>query len=464
MSLRDDEYQMSWFDTWLPPEQVARWRTHRSRAFLRMIPFFVLTPLVALALVYLFNVLLFGGEWSLTWLVIGILPALIALLGVLATAGQFVNVVFGLKSWWAGVRYAFLCLFGIPWPLPYPYALITEGGVRERDRRKFLAHRQLGGPGRLIIFNDSAVVLERHGRVTRTAGPGAVFLERFERIREIIDLRPQIKTLPAEQAIVVTRDGILVGTEITVRFQIKRGTPTAPEKPYPVDDAMLMAAATAPAVRIGPNPGQRMISGWRDRVLRNVDSTLRDIVAGKTLDELFEPADPYKDPREEIRCELLAQLTKSSAAFGAEVLDIVLGPFKPVNPEVERQRLATWQATRQAEDRVKEACGEAQAMLTRESAYAYAQLEMMLAIDRGFRRLVIDGENLTSQFVALRFIEMLRRTAGGADTFLLEESTKTLEFLNRLLTGRAVGAGGTGGTGESGGTGGAPPKQLTGAK
>jgi regulator of protease activity HflC (stomatin/prohibitin superfamily) len=450
MSLRDDEYQMSWFDTWLPPEQVARWRTHRWRAFLRAVPFFFLTPLLSLALVYLFNLLLFGGEWSWTWVVIGILPALIALLGVLATAGQFVNVVFGLKSWWAGVRYAFLCLFGLPWPLPYPYALITEGAVRERDRGKFLAHRQLGGPGRLIVFNDSAVVLERHGRITRVAGPGAVFLERFERIREIIDLRPQIKSLPADGAVVITRDGILVGTEITVRFQIKRSTPASPEKPYPVDDAMLMAAATAQAVRIGPNPGQRMISNWRDRVLRNVDSTLRDIVAGKTLDELFEPADPYKDPREEIRRELLTQLSKSSAGFGVEVLDIVLGPFKPLNPEVERQRLATWQATRQAEDRVKAACGEAQAMLTRESAYAYAQLEMMLAIDRGFRRLVIDGQNLTSQFVALRFIEMLRRTAGGADTFLLEESTKTLEFLNRLLTGGTSGA--------------QPPDQLTQAK
>jgi len=54
-------------------------------AFLRAIPFFILTPLLALALVYLFNLLLFGGEWSLTWVVIGLLPALIALVGVLAT-------------------------------------------------------------------------------------------------------------------------------------------------------------------------------------------------------------------------------------------------------------------------------------------------------------------------------------------------------------------------------------------
>jgi hypothetical protein len=451
MSSREDEYQMNWFDTWLPPEQVARWRTHRWRAFLRATPFFFLTPLLSLVLVYAFNLLLFGGEWSLTWVVVGILPALVALLGVLVTAGQFVNVVFGLKSWWAGFRYAFLCLFGLPGPFPYPYAIITEGGVRERDRGKFLAHRQLGGPGRLIVFNDSAVVLERYGRITRIAGPGAVFLERFERIREVIDLRPQVKTFPADGAIVVTKDGIQVRAEITIRFQIKRGTPKSPEEPYPVDDAALQLAARAHAVRIGPNPGQRMVSNWRDRVQRNVDSTLRDIVAGKTLDELFEPADPYRDPHEEIRRELLIQLAKSSAGFGVEVLDAMLGPFKPVSAEVERQRLATWQAARVAEDRVKAAHGAAQAMLTRESAYAYAQLEMILAIDRGFRRLVIDGRDLTSHFVALRFIEMLRRTANRPDTLLPEESIQTLEFLNRLLTGETGGTSRRGGTGETGG-------------
>ncbi len=435
MSVRDDEYQMSWFDTWLPPEQVARWRTHRWRAFLRAIPFFVLTPLLSLALVYLFNMLLLGEEWSWTWLVVGMLPALIALLGVLATAGQFVNVVFGLKSWWAGARYAFLCLFGLPWPAPYPYALITEGVVRERDRGKFLAHRQLGGPGRLIVFNDSAVVLERHGRITRIAGPGAVFLERFERIREIIDLRPQVKTFPAEKVEVVTKDGILVRTEIIIRFQIKHGTLTSPEKPYPVDDAALQLAAKAHAVRIGPNPGQRMVSNWRDRVERNVDSTLRDIVAGKTLDQLFEPADPYKDPREEIRRELLSQLSKSSAAFGVEVLDIMLGPFKPVSPEIERQRLVTWQAARAADDRVKAAYGDAAAIKARGLAYAFAQFEMISAIDQGFRDSVIKGKTLTSHFVALRFIEMLRRTAQSPSALLPEESGETLEFLNRLLTG-----------------------------
>jgi hypothetical protein len=437
MSPRDDEYQMSWLEELLSPENAAGWATHRWRAFLRLIPFFFVMPLLSLALAYAFSQFLLGDDWNLAWVVVGALPGLIALLGVLVMAGQFTRAVFGLESWWASFRYAFLCMFGPPGPFPYPFAIITEGGVRERDREKALAHRQLGGPGRLVVFNDSAVVLERYGQITRIEGPGMVFLDRFERIREIIDLRPQVKTLPAEQVIVATRDGILLGTEVTIRFQIKRAPAvSSPGVPYPVAPETLMAAARAHGVRIGPGPGQRMISNWRDRVVRNMDSTLRDIVAGKTLDELFQPMDAYEDPREAIRREMLVQLSNSSAGFGAEVLDVMLGPFKPISPAVERQRLATWQATRQAEDRVKTACGEAETILTYGAAYAYAQLEMISAIDQGFRELVVGGDKLTSHFVALRFIEMLRRTAKSPDAILPEESSETLEFLNKLLTGK----------------------------
>jgi len=213
-------------------------------------------------------------------------------------------------------------------------------------------------------------------------------------------------------------------TEITIRFQIKHGTPTLPEKPYPIDDAALMAAATAPRVRLGPNPGQRMISNWRDLVLRNVDSTLRDIVAGKTLDELFEPTDPYRDPREEIRRELLVQLSKKLGRVRRRGTGYSIGTFQAGQPRGRTAKVDHLAGHAPGEDRVKAARGEAQALLTRESAYAYAQLEMMLAIDRGFRRLVIDGQNLTSKFVALRFIEMLRRRRAEQTLFCSRSRSK----------------------------------------
>jgi regulator of protease activity HflC (stomatin/prohibitin superfamily) len=169
--------------------------------------------------------------------------------------------------------------------------------------------------------------------------------------------------------------------------------------------------------------------------MSNVDSTLREIVAGKSLDQLFEPVDLNKDPRQEIGREMLERLRRQSTSFGVHVLDVMLGPFKPVDPAIERQMRVAWQAGRNAEDRVEEACGQAQTMLARETAYAYAQLEMMLAINRGFQKLVNQDKKLPSYFVALHFLKTIRQIAvsPGIGPFVPLETIRSLEFLNDLL-------------------------------
>jgi regulator of protease activity HflC (stomatin/prohibitin superfamily) len=393
---------------------------------------FVATLLLWGFLVYLFNGLLFEPEIRWPWVVLGVLPGAIALLGVIVMGGAFEATVFGLESWRRGMGHALLCLFGRPWPIPYPFAIVSGGSIREGDRGKFVADRRLGGPGKLVIFTDSAVVLERHGRITRVEGPRIIFVERFERVREILDLRPQTRTV--SDAVTYTKDGIAVKTDITVRFQIRRGGPGSEEQPYPPDQAALEAAARSKLVLVSP-PEPRSRFNWQQRVMGNVESSLRGIVAGRTFDELFEPADVNKDPRDEIGREMVRLLREQSANLGVDVLEVMLGPLKPVEASVEQQRLASWLTAQRAQDRVREAEGEAQALLARETAYAYAQLEMMLAIDQGFRELVKQDQSFPSYFIALRFVETLRRVAGGPGIglFLPKEAIQTLEFLNNSL-------------------------------
>jgi regulator of protease activity HflC (stomatin/prohibitin superfamily) len=328
-----------------------------------------------------------------------------------------------------------MCLFGRPRPFRYPFAIISQGKIREQDRQKFVANRQLGGPAKLIIQTDSAVVLERYGQITRIEGPGIVFLERFERIREILDLRPQTRSETPSARIVYTKDGIPVEAEITVRFQLRHGPPT-PEKPYPVDPDALETATKAEAMRYnGVRPLFRF--NWQYRVMGNFGSTLRAIAARMTLDELFEPADVNKDPRDEISREMLERLRQQCAPLGVTVLDVILGPFKPVSPQVEQQLRQAWQALQRADIKVEQAYAKAETLLAEQTAYAYAQLEMILAIDRGFQRLVRQNESLPSYFIALHFIEKLRRmaTSSSFGMFLPKEAIQTLEFLNNKLLG-----------------------------
>ena len=426
-----DEYAPHWINERFPPDQWAQRRDHQWRAYLRQL-FFAVAILSLLIPSLIFNYLI--GDLNLIRIVAGIIPGIIAAVTAMLMAGIFVKTVFGLHSWWDGFRYATMCVFGRPWPLRYPFAIINEGKIRERDRHKFIADRRLGGPGRLNIHNDSAVVLERYGRISGIEGPGIVFVERFEHIREILDLRPQTKTEAGAQ--ICTKDGINIKTDITVRFQIKADGFTL-ETPYPANEAALEKAARAEMLRIiGRGAPTRL--AWKDRVVGVLSSTLREIVAGKTLDELFEPTDLNKDPRDEISRELLSQLRTQAAANGVDILDVILGPFSPVSPSVEQQRRAAWLATRLAEDRLEEARGEAGALLARKTAYAYAQLEMMQTIDRGFQRLARRDEKLPATFIALNFLETLRRMASspGLGPFLPLETMRTLDSLNELLLGR----------------------------
>jgi regulator of protease activity HflC (stomatin/prohibitin superfamily) len=86
---------------------------------------------------------------------------------------------------------------------------------------------RVGGPGYAVIFEDSAAVFEQYGRLTRVLGPGYYRLEPYERVRGVVDLRPQTRRV---QVAGFTRDGIPVRGEVEIEFQIRQLTRIKPEQ------------------------------------------------------------------------------------------------------------------------------------------------------------------------------------------------------------------------------------------
>lgn len=112
-------------------------------------------------------------------------------------------------------------LLGIP-PLPppfnkivlYPFVIIKGPSL---DKSHWACW--LGGPATLVIFEGFAAYLERDNGFSRVVGPGLPmpFLDRHERIREIIDLRPQIRDHIIQ---VWTKDGIQLKLTVKAEYQI----------------------------------------------------------------------------------------------------------------------------------------------------------------------------------------------------------------------------------------------------
>jgi regulator of protease activity HflC (stomatin/prohibitin superfamily) len=366
------------------------------------------------------------------WIVLGALPGVIAWAALPFILAKFLGRLYKVGSAWDAFEYMFLCVFG-PLFSPYPLVIVKEGQVDARFRALPQARPDgPGGPCRFVIQNDSAIIIERGGRRVAAVGPSSYVAGRFEKMQQIIDLRPQTNTTTAS---VITRDGIPVKVQVGMTFRIRwRGEPTA-ETPYPADpDALLQAAAAQAVVR--PENGQPIPRNWADRVGGSLDGTLRNIVARYRLDELLEPRDPDARPRSDLERNYTEELKKSASGMGAEVTEVRVGAFEfdKVDSDIKRQWMDTWQSWWTGQTRVRQAQAEAGAIRTREMARAYAQLEMIGAITHEFQS-VSGDESIPVNLVTLRFVEVISQMAANPESaiFLPHEALQTLDGVRKML-------------------------------
>ena len=366
-----------------------------------------------------------GGTVVRTWRwTAGMLPGLLALAAVLGIAANFVQTVHGIRDPGSALRYVWLLVFGrapgsvfdlqpSPNPVaPYPSITVQHGRIAEKDEDTLLA--RLGGPGTVTIYNDSAVFLERFGRFTRVAGPGKVFLQRFERIHEVLDLRPQERT---HTVTAMTKDGIPVQAEVQVRYQLARPpaslvVPT-PDVPHPVYEWALVRAGRCHSRTVKPDTGDESISCWAQKVGAGA---LGGLVAQRRLDELMEPHEPDIAPHREISEKLHQAANNSARDVGAEVVEVRVGALEPLVEDVKKERIVSWQTAWSSRAQREIAAGEAEAIREQSQAYASAQVEIIQSLAQKFREAVDRDDALSPQIVILRFMEALRQTWSCAKT------------------------------------------------
>jgi regulator of protease activity HflC (stomatin/prohibitin superfamily) len=360
-------------------------------------------------------------------------------MALLAILTRFMQIIYHLSPRRPAFEYLFLSLFG-PLLFRYPFVFISEGQVDDKSKRLPQGDPDgPGGPCLYIIFNDSAVVLERGGRRIGIVGPSVYTAGRYEKIYQTLDLRPQTRSTTAA---VITRDGIPLKTQVGVTFRIRwRGEPTA-KLPYPADpDALVQAAASLAVLKTDQGVSVRT---WADRVGGNLDIVLRTIIARYRLDELMEPRDPGLRPRSDLMRIYNEALRDMAMNFGAEITEVRLEPFevdiellfteegKPIS--VKRQWMDTWQAYWEGQVQVHEAQAKAGAIRVREMAHAYAQLEMIAAITREFQPRP-GRESIPMDLITLRFVEVISKMVANPESaiFLPHEALQTLEGVRKML-------------------------------
>ena len=154
-----------------------------------------LLALLALAAALLGRVLTSGTPLtvgSLLWAaLVGWLPLLLAVLLAVWIAARFAQRFYDLPALKDGFHLLGYLRRDRP-DFPPTFSVARQGKVRYHD----VLMERVGGPGKLFVASDSAVILQRNGRLTRLlrqpeVGPAQMFqLEPFEKVWDVLDLRP----------------------------------------------------------------------------------------------------------------------------------------------------------------------------------------------------------------------------------------------------------------------------------
>lgn len=246
-------------------------RGRRSGRMLRAIIklFFVLLGLAV------FIVALWRGTW---WALLAWVFTAIFLID------SFLNVLFGMYEEPAARSLGFLFWISSVFMGRKAVQIITpDGRVRTVQPAEPLASlfARYGAPGIVIIESGAAVVFERSGRVSQVKGPGVAFTQRYERVAQVIDLRPQRRSKAVRK--IMSRDGLSfdlgrldVFYSVASHFDPRNGVYVVPEES--VLDVVYRGGLLY-------EEGQQIELG--QRVVREVERVVRNVAAEFSLSELI---------------------------------------------------------------------------------------------------------------------------------------------------------------------------------
>jgi hypothetical protein len=330
-----------------------------------------------------------------------------------------------------------------------PFVIIREGAIAI-GKDSFAG--RVGGPATLIIYNDTAVVTEQYGQLRRTLGAGIHGVERFEKVWETIDLRPQRWVY---DVFALTKEGIPICCQADVAFQID-DQPREPgckhvAGPYPYAEDAVFRAATNKWIR-EPECEENVVT-WAGRVMIGMtEATLRNILAEYRLDWLIaQPQPGQQHPREEIRQRLEKELQENVYKVGARLLSVKIGAIEVKTRDegtaeklyelVSKQWIEAWYADWEARALVSRAEGEAE-LLRMDMARVQAQAEMIVTLTEALQSTIASQGAVEPYILALRFVEALYWMAYNpyAREFMPPEALRMLKRLQELLKPETAGA------------------------
>jgi hypothetical protein len=237
------------------------------------------------------------------------------------------------------------------------------------------------------------------------------FLEQHERIKEVVDLRPQTKTVDIQPW---TKDGIRIKFTIRAECQIDARPEAVAQSSnfrFPFDPLAVKTAVERMTVRANAK-GELYEASWLDGAWGTITGVINAYIAGHTLDELFLASETdksltlapaangtYVKIEQVLSSKINAQLEKAKGNFaqnGVKVMPVQIVNLE-VPPRVQELRGKYWESAKERIAALRNSRAEADRIRIREQAHAEAQRTMLNTITQHLER--VDPNNLTEPLI-----------------------------------------------------------------
>lgn len=330
-----------------------------------------------------------------------ILPPVIGCILAVRLASNYVRDLFELPDFSMGRRYLTAAMFGID----YPEIRIGANGYDVEGSKDKDANPipKIGGPGFVSVGTGYVAVFERVGGPSKVAGAGKHFIRRFETLREVLDLRDQLRKRDGIK--VFTKDGIQVTLRnIEVAFRVHTHSQPRTEKeiyPFSIGAARRLVYNKTVGVN-GPVP-------WTDSVTGAIVGRIIGFVASNVLDDVIAKSTPdAPDPRDKVKAIFADRKTRETyLKMGFDILWVSMGHIEAPRDVID-ERLRAWGSWWQKQVNVQKASGEAEKIQLMEYARGLARIEEIEKITKNLP--VSPDDPISVDFVILQLAQVLSST------------------------------------------------------
>ncbi|RMA97738.1 SPFH domain-containing protein [Hydrogenothermus marinus] len=242
-----------------------------------------------------------------------------------------------------------------------------------------------------IVHQQEALIVERLGKYNRTLYAGLRFIIPYlENIRAKVSLKEQVMNI--EKQDVITKDNAIVSVDAVAYYQI-----------------------------VSPEKAVYNIENLEYAIIQTVQTNLRDIIGGMTLDEVLQS-------REKINMKIRETLQGVADDWGIIVKRTEVKEIKPPKNIVDAMT-KQMEAERNKRAMITEAEGKKQAEVLEAEGYKLAKYQEAEAIERlgqaqanAVKALkeIIDNSEIASQFlIGDRFVSSLKEIANSNNSKII---------------------------------------------